>query len=217
MRKRSSTTVFFAAATALALLGGSACFVGRSKTDAAKAPEASGTPIVTPPPAPAAQQAQTGSGNGKTAAAQTAASATIYRVVTNDDGSHLKPMTVKLNDAKPGEDVAAAAINAMAKLKDSPLPPGTQARAVSIEGDVATVNLNKAFVDNFEPGEENEALAINSITATLGQFPGVKRVQFLIEGKAIDSLGGAQSLDIPLPVPQSAGKPSSVAAHGDGQ
>ena len=65
---------------------------------------------------------------------------------------------------------------------------------------LATVDLSKEFKDNFSGGSTAEALAINSVTATLGQFPGVKKVQFLVEGQKIDSLGGGQELTDPLPV-----------------
>jgi spore germination protein GerM len=159
--------------------------------------------IVAPVPRPTAPAATT--------AARPARSVTAYRVVPDDDGAHLEPVKATV---PPGKDPKMAAIDAMARLKDSPLPPGTQARSVDMIGDgVATVDFNRAFQSNFPGGDEAEALAINAVLATLAQFEGVERVQILVEGRKIDSLGGTQSLTEPLPVPhEENGRPTAAAA-----
>ena len=103
---------------------------------------------------------------------------------------------------EPPSTQARNALNVMARVKDSPLPDGTEARSVTITGETATVDFNVAFKENFHGGDEAEALALNSVLATMGQFAGVHRVQITVEGKTIDSLGGNQSLTHALPVPQ---------------
>ena len=40
---------------------------------------------------------------------------------------------------------------------------------------------------------------VNAILKTLGQFPTVSRVQILVDGQHIDSLGGLLGLSDPLP------------------
>jgi hypothetical protein len=159
--------------------------------------------IVAPVPRPAAPAATT--------AAHPARSVTAYRVVPDNDGAHLEPVKAAV---PPGKDPKMAAIDAMARLKDSPLPPGTQVRSVDMIGDgVATVDFNKAFQSNFPGGDQEEALAINAVLATLAQFEGVEQVQILVEGRKIDSLGGTQSLAEPLPVPhEENGRPTTAAA-----
>lgn len=154
-----------------------------------------------------------------------ARTATYYVVVTNEDGSRLEARKLSLTTSagKGPEQVARAAINAMARLnvKDSPLPMGTEARSVTIGADgVATVDFNKAVKDNFKPGDENEALLINSILGVMAQFPGVKTVQFLVEGAKIDAFGGTMSLTDPLPVTPPSGDATAQTAQGgsgDGQ
>lgn len=129
----------------------------------------------------------------------------VYTVTAGDDGARLTKKTLPASLTHGVTDAVAAehALNAMAELKNSPLPPGTRVRSVKFGDDgVATVDFNTAFQKNFPGGDENEALTLNAVVATLGQFPGVKRVQFLVEGAKIDSLGGNQPLMEPLPVPQ---------------
>ncbi len=41
---------------------------------------------------------------------------------------------------------------------------------------------------------------MNAILSTLGKFPAISRVQILVQGKPVDSLGGLLALSDPLPV-----------------
>ena len=97
------------------------------------------------------------------------------------------------------------ALRQLATGANSPLPPGTRVLGVKIDPTtkLATVNFSHQFKDNFQGGETREAQAIESVLETLGQFPNVQKVQILVVGHKIDSLGGAQELDEPLPTPQS--------------
>jgi hypothetical protein len=151
-------------------------------------PEATVRPMVEPPP----QATEAPRGH-----------ATIYVPVMDENGTRLEPKTVTFTGtAATPEATAQAAITAMARLKDSPLPSGTRARSVAFDGGTAVVDLSPEFKAHFSGGEQAEALAINALLATLGQFPGVKQVQILVAGAKIPSLGGGQSLDQPLTVPQ---------------
>lgn len=129
--------------------------------------------------------------------------AIVYRVATDSNGSHLQQIRVKIDDGGSDAGISTIdALNAMADAKDSPLPPGTRANSYHInDGGIATVDFNAALTKNFPGGDEAEALAINAILATVGQF-GAREVQITVEGKKVDSLGGTQSLMSPLPVPQ---------------
>ncbi len=125
--------------------------------------------------------------------------------VYTKSGEKLTEKTVKApsKDATP-EEKALAALNAMAEGEGAPLPKGTKALSVKIEGELATVDLSKEFKDNFSGGSTDEAQTINAVVNTLGQFEGVKKVQFLVEGQKLESLGGGQELTDPLPVPTGA-------------
>ena len=128
---------------------------------------------------------------------------TVYAITQDSEGNQslaAKQMPISGIDA---QTPAKFALEALLSNVHSPLPAGTTLRKVSISASgEATANFSQEFKDNFKGGDTAEALAINAVLSTLGQFKSVKTVQFLVEGKKIDSLGGNQSLDEPLPVPQ---------------
>lgn len=138
---------------------------------------------------------------------------TVYSVAEDADGNRsLKPETVTL----PGGSASTPALFALETLMNnakSPIPEGTKLRSVKIsESGTATVDFSGELRDNFPGGDSAEALLINAVISTLGQFKSVKSVQFLVDGKKIDTLGGGQTLDEPIPVPQQNGSAPIPAA-----
>jgi len=141
-------------------------------------------------------------------------SAVGYRVVHSADGAaHLERLRVPL---KGDEEPAVTALNHMAKINDSPLPKGTRAKSVTFGDDgLATVDFNAALRDNFEGGDQAEALMWNAIIATVGQFPNVKRVQILVDGEKA-SIGGMQDTTQPMPIPPGVGTQVSQQTMDEG-
>jgi len=141
-------------------------------------------------------------------------SAVVYHVVRNAEGvGHLERTGVPL---KGDEEPAVTVLNHMADIKDSPLPKGTRAKSVMFgEDGTATVDFNAALKDNFEGGDEAEALMWNAILATVGQFPNVKQVQILVNGEKA-SIGGMQDTTQPMPVPPGIGTQVSAGSAGEG-
>ena len=95
---------------------------------------------------------------------------------------------------------AQEALTTLTTSPTSPLPPGTQLRSITITDGLATADFSRELRDNFHGGDTDEVQVINSILKTLGQFPTVSRVQILVDGQHIDSLGGLLVLSDPLPV-----------------
>ena len=126
-------------------------------------------------------------------------SATVYRIASDGEyGDRLVPATVRI---PAGSEAMAGALNAMAALKNSPLPRGARARSVTLDDQgVATVDFNGAFVSNFAGGDTQEALVLGALLGALARFEGVEQVQILVEGQKIESLGDHQTLTAPLPV-----------------
>jgi germination protein M len=180
------------AVAAVALAAGAFLYKGGQPTASPSAPTPEEFRNSVPPKVERLAPSRTPDGASGTITVQ------IYEKVETDDGTRLKPVKVTLPDTK---QIMAAALDRMADLKDSPLPPGTRVRSISTIGDgVVYVDFNAAFKDNFPHGDTNEAVTINAVLATLAQFPGVDRVQIMIEGKKIPELGGTQDLSAPLPV-----------------
>ena len=68
------------------------------------------------------------------------------------------------------------------KLK-SALPEGVKVNDAVLEGNVATIDLSKEFIDNHTGGEKEENATIYSIVDTLTELNEVNGVKILVEGK----------------------------------
>jgi spore germination protein GerM len=79
-------------------------------------------------------------------------------------------------------------------------PQGTRLVGVSVHNGTLQLNFSKELTDNFSGGSDDEAALVNAISSTAGSFPNVERVQILVEGKPVESLGGHIDLSQALPV-----------------
>ncbi len=73
---------------------------------------------------------------------------------------------------------------------DPALPKGSKLLDVRVEGERAVVDFNAATQKNLNVGSSVEALVIAAIVNTATEFPNIKEVQILIEGKKVESLAG---------------------------
>jgi spore germination protein GerM len=78
------------------------------------------------------------------------------------------------------------------------IPLGTKLLGMKVNDGIAYADFSHELRDNFEGGSTGEALLVNAIVHTLTQFEDVKKVQILIEGKTVESIGG--HLDISQPI-----------------
>ena len=133
-----------------------------------------------------------------------AGTVTIFRV--NDGDENTEPHLVQATVPVPaGEEPMTFALNAMAQDKASPLPTATRALSVKVTGGTARVDFNKAFGGpadggNFNGGSLEESLVLNAVLKTMAQFPEVKQVQVVVEGKPIESVGGHFDWSKPMSV-----------------
>lgn len=121
------------------------------------------------------------------------------------DGSDL----VEVNrDITVPSDPSALLASVMTELASGPsdqgvavLPAGTQVRSAYISGGDAYVDFSSELRSGFGGGSTQEYLIIASVVRTVSEnFREVSRVQILVEGKAVDSLGGHYEVMEPLPV-----------------
>ncbi|HEX2944887.1 MAG TPA: GerMN domain-containing protein [Clostridia bacterium] len=63
------------------------------------------------------------------------------------------------------------------------IPDGTKLLSVSTRDGLCTVNFSREYVDNSPGGTASERMAIMTVVDTLTGLDGIKKVQFLIEGK----------------------------------
>ncbi len=108
---------------------------------------------------------------------------------------------------------AQSALTSLLAQPNGPLPPGTKLLFLRIADGLATVNFSHELQDNFSGGDTAETRAVNSVLRTLGQFPTISRVQMLVEGRPINSLGGLLVLSDPLPVIRPADDAAAAQAY----
>lgn len=135
-----------------------------------------------------------------TAAPTAPVSGTIYIPRVAHKGGDNNDLLPKKYELAPSKSPAKEAIQDLISEPQSPLPAGTRLINVSLASGLATVDFSKEFLKNFHGGDLQEAQAINGILMTLGQFPTIDRVQVLVEGATVDSLGGHFDLSTPVDV-----------------
>ena len=77
---------------------------------------------------------------------------------------------------------------------------GTKLESINIADGTATLDFSRELVANFHGGDTDEANAVNGILKTMGQFPTVNKVQMLVAGRPVESLGGMLVISQPLTV-----------------
>jgi len=79
------------------------------------------------------------------------------------------------------------------------LPERTRVLGVDVEGDLARINFSRDLVDRHPGGTLSELLTVYGVTNTLAvNFPYLRRLQILVEGKIVPTLKG--HVDISRPV-----------------
>jgi spore germination protein GerM len=79
------------------------------------------------------------------------------------------------------------------------LPANATIRGVQVAGDQAVIDLSSGVVEGLPAGSSAEMAAVYSIVDTVSvNFPQIKSVMFLVEGKPVETLKGHLDLRQPL-------------------
>lgn len=118
----------------------------------------------------------------------------------SEDGSKL---IVKEKPASPEYDKYTAAMKALLQgSRDQGvatiIPEGTQLQGIKVDKNIAYVSFNAAMVKKFNGGSTGELMLVSSIVNTLTEFPEIKSVQILIDGKKVETLSGHLDLTEPM-------------------
>lgn len=125
-------------------------------------------------------------------------SLTLY--FSNQDATALRP---EKRDVPITNNMAAAAMEELLAGSRNPdlvtvIPAGTKLNSLSIRQDVAYVDLSSDILNTPNRGSASESLIVASIVNTLTEFPEIKKVQILIDGKKKETLYGHMDLSQPL-------------------
>lgn len=128
---------------------------------------------------------------------QTEQTFTVYRTAEPDLVA--EKYTVK----DGGKAVYENALKALVEKKPlddkltNEFPQDTKVLGVVIKDGVASANFSKELL-KVSGGSLHEMLIVGSIVNTLTEFPEIKKVQILVEGKKIETLNGHMDLTDPL-------------------
>ena len=111
------------------------------------------------------------------------------------DDQGMKLIAVKRNIKLNGKDKYTAAMDSLLtgtkeKGQTNIIPKPTKLKSVKVKGDTAYVDFSNDLVKHFVGGSTGEEMLVGSIVNTLTDFPEIKKVQLLVEGKKIESLAG---------------------------
>lgn len=124
----------------------------------------------------------------------------VYRVQKNGEQILIPEKVRYAAGKKTKEEGALEALihtDPVSKQLMNLFPAGTQVRSVKTDGDTVTVDFNQNFASRGQ-GSFNERMMVNAIVCTLTEFPEIKKVKFLVEGKDIETISGHMDLLDPL-------------------
>lgn len=151
------------------------------------------------PPAPTATPAETS--KTPTAGEDQTREVKVYGVVVENNQPRLQAteQTIRAKDSVIEMTMRKLVEQGSNGGLTNPIPKGTELLGAEVKDGLAKVDFSREFIDNFTGGSEGEALIIAVILRTMAQFDEVKKVQILVEGKPLDTLGHAdlsQPLDV---------------------
>ena len=79
-------------------------------------------------------------------------------------------------------------------------PAETEVKNVTVTDDLITIDFNSNLQNNFYGGSSSEALLLNGIVNTVTDIEGYAdhKIQILIEGEKVETIGGHIAVDEPL-------------------
>lgn len=122
---------------------------------------------------------------------------------SDEEGLYLKAEKRKIGEG-PLAVEARAALDELMKgpvnaAFANPLPEGTRLLGLGIDGQTATVDFSRELIQNHPGGSSGETQTVYSIVNTLTlNFPQIKEVQILVEGRKEDTIAGHIDVTLPL-------------------
>ncbi len=119
----------------------------------------------------------------------------------NSDGTKLVAVKRSAEAEKGGE--YASAVNSLLEGTDDKalvtiFPKTARLLGIEVANGIAKVNFNSSLKKDFVGGSTGETLLIASLVNTLTEFPEIKSVQILIDGKTLETLAGHMDLSGPV-------------------
>ena len=125
----------------------------------------------------------------------------VYRPDKDGEWLHAEKHELEI---KKDSDKLKAALDTLVEKKPAGdklvniFPEKTKVLSVKTVGGTAEVNLSKDILQGNSGGSLSEMMLVTSIVNTATEFPGISKVQILVDGKKIESIGGHMDVLDPL-------------------
>lgn len=123
---------------------------------------------------------------------------TLYFGNDNADGLVMEQRDL----VRRGESLESLAIQELIKGPQGggkrTIPAESKLRSVKVENGIAYVDFSKEMQSKHWGGTAGESMTVGSVVYTLTELPGIKKVQFLIEGKTEEAIWGHGMTNEPI-------------------
>ena len=148
------------------------------------------------------QQTQQDKNSGAKNESNSVAKLTVKVYYPDENGTHLIAVSRQVRTDKNTDKYTAALQSLLAGTKEKGqvniIPKAAKLRSVKVDKGVAKVDFTQELVKSFSGGSTGESLMVGSIVDTLTEFPEVKSVQLLINGKAVETIAGHMDTTVPI-------------------
>ena len=124
----------------------------------------------------------------------------VYLIESTPTDFYLVPVERRIEGPLSPASAVQALLNGPLAHEDlfASVPQSTKLLDLAVRDTVATVNFSPEITDDFAGGALMEAYLVEAIVKTLTEFPDVERVQILVDGEVIESIGGHILITQPL-------------------
>lgn len=124
----------------------------------------------------------------------------IYLIESTPIDFYLVPVERQIKGPLSPASAVQALLNGPLEHEDllASVPKGTKLLDLTVRDSLATANFSPEITDDFAGGSLMEAYLVEAIVKTLTEFPDVERIQILVDGAIIESIGGHILITHPL-------------------
>lgn len=123
----------------------------------------------------------------------------VYLFLSDEEGLSLKAYRRKIKKGPLEAEIREAMEAIISDPADSAVPEGTRLLSVKVQDKTAFLNFSQEIIKNHPGGSSGELQTIYSIVDTVAlNFPEVRDVQILVDGKKEKTLKGHIDISLPL-------------------
>jgi len=129
--------------------------------------------------------------------------AVLYFTDSTFQGLIAEDRVIQVSTLSPRPDMARQVVESLiagpSRLEHvATIPPETVIREISTEGDICYVNLSPELFARPMTPDGDALLVIYSLVNSLTEIDGIRRVQFLIDSRKVETVEGGHDLSLPI-------------------